>query len=304
LTDAPSFPPSADTASPRNRLDIIVLSGLSGSGKTTALHALEDAGHFCVDNLPTPLLPTFLRLVEDNPSVTRVALAMDVRERLFKTDLERDLRTLTTGDHRASVLFLDCDADALLARFKTTRRPHPLVSQGLAKTLGEAIALEQSWLEPIRALAAQVVDSTGLTVHDLKRRILKLYGDASATGLAIHLMSFGFRHGLPQDADFVFDARFLDNPYFVEALRDRTGLDADVASFVMGQPAALRLRALVLDLLDEVLPRIEAEGRASLTVAVGCTGGHHRSVALAEALRHDLTARGRDPEVAHRDILR
>lgn len=288
----------------KRRLDVIVLSGQSGSGKTTALHALEDAGHFCVDNLPAALLPTFLRLVEDNPSIDRVALAMDARERLFRTDLERDLRVLTLDDDRVEVLFLACDEDALVARFKTTRRPHPLVSQGAAKTLPEAIALEREWLEPIRALSTHVIDSTALTVHDLKRRVLKLFGDAATTRLAVHLMSFGYRYGLPQDADYVFDVRFLDNPYFVEALRDKTGLDPAVAGFVMEQAAATRMRELVVALLDEVLPRVEAEGRASLTIAFGCTGGHHRSVAMCEAVRGDLFARGQEPEIVHRDIDR
>jgi UPF0042 nucleotide-binding protein len=283
---------------------VLVLSGLSGSGKTTALHALEDAGYFCVDNLPAALLPTFLRLVEENPSITRVALAMDVRERLFRTDLERDLRTLTAGDYRVAVLFLACDEDALVARFKTTRRPHPVVSQGAATTLPEAIAVEREWLDPIRALATHVVDSTALNVHDLKRRVLKLFGDAATTRLAVHLMSFGYRHGLPLDADYVFDVRFLDNPFFVEALRDKTGRDPEVAGFVMVQPAAERLRTLVLALLDEVVPRIETEGRASLTIAFGCTGGHHRSVTLCEAIGEDLRGRGLQPEIVHRDIER
>jgi len=285
-------------------LNVVVLSGLSGSGKTTALHALEDAGYFCVDNLPLQLLDTFLRLVDDNPSIDRVALAMDVRERLFDPAPGRDLSAISAGHYQGRILFLDCADDVLLARFKTTRRRHPLIAQGAATTLVEATTLERTWLEPIRAAASAVIDTSDLTVHELKRRVQNLYGDPGATALAVHLMSFGFRHGVPQEADFVFDVRFLDNPYFVESLRDRRGLDPEVADFVLSQPAAVRFREHVVALLSDVLPQVEAEGRASVTIAVGCTGGHHRSVAMCETLRDALAEGGRPALLSHRDIHR
>lgn len=302
--DTPRAQPTSEAAPRSSRAEVLVLSGISGSGKTTALHALEDAGYFCVDNLPAPLLPTFLRLVDDNSALTRVALAMDVREGPFRGDLANDIVALTARDERVRVLFLDSREDVLVARFKTTRRPHPVVAQGAATTLSEAVAIERAWLAPIGAVAARVIDTTELNVHELKRRIIQLYGGPQGAALALHLMSFGFRHGVPQEADFVFDVRYLDNPYFVEALRAKTGLDDDVAAFVLGQQGAQRVLGLIAATLDEVLPRIEREGRAAVTVALGCTGGHHRSVAMCEALGAQLAAGGREALIAHRDIQR
>ena len=291
-------------------MQVVVVSGLSGSGKTVALHALEDAGFFCVDNLPTPLVAPFMRLAEENPNVRRVAVAIDVRDRSFKgsasspEEWPRVVAELTERGSKASVLFLDCDEDTLVARFKTSRRPHPLEAQGLAQNLGEAIALERAWVGPFRQHATVVVDTTTLTVHDLRRRVTSLYGEPGARRLALHLCSFGFRHGIPPEADFVFDVRFLDNPYFVIDLRGKSGLDPDVARFVQSQPLAERLMSQVTSLLSEILPAVETEGRASLTVAVGCTGGRHRSVALIEELGRRLTEEGLAPQITHRDIAR
>ncbi len=288
-------------------LEVVVLSGRSGSGKTTALHALEDAGFFCVDNLPTPLVSTFLRLADENPSVRRVALAMDVRERPFQGDVARVFEEMGGKGWKVSVLYLDSANDALMNRFKATRRPHPLIAQGAATTLAEAIALEGEWLEPFRLRATENIDTTAITVHELRRQVQAHYGGAEAPRTVLQLVSFGFRHGLPPEADFIFDARFLDHPYFVPALRDRTGLDPEVASFVMGQPAAQRFRDLIVSMLAEVLPKMEAEGRLVLTVAVGCTGGHHRSVALVEALATvlgDASGERRELKRQHRDLTR
>ncbi|PIE17203.1 MAG: RNase adapter RapZ [Proteobacteria bacterium] len=290
-------------------LRVVVLSGLSGSGKTTALHALEDAGYFCVDNLPASLLETFLRLGDDNPCVDRVAIAMDVRARHIDAVGEAFDRSpieaaLHDPRYRASVLFLDCETDHLKARFKTTRRRHPLIGQDGADTIAQAIALDKRLIQPIRALATDVIDTTALTVHDIKRRVQKLFGDPDQTRMSVHLMSFGFRYGVPQEADFVFDVRFLDNPYFREGLRAQTGLDEPVSAYVLGQPAAQRMLARLAELLEDVLPQIEAEGRAAATIALGCTGGHHRSVALCEALGRALSEAGRQAHLSHRDIAR
>ena len=286
-------------------LKVVVVSGLSGSGKTVALHALEDAGFFCVDNLPTALVGPYLRLAEDNSNVRRTAVAIDVRERSFTgspDDWPRLVDELTARGSTTSVLFLDCDEDVLISRFKTSRRPHPLVAQGVADNLGEAIALERTWIRPFREHATVVIDTTTITVHDLRRRVTALYGERDAQALALHLCSFGFRHGIPPEADFVFDVRFLDNPYFVGELRDRSGLEPEVAAFVKSQPLAERLLAHIVELLGAILPAVEAEGRASLTIAIGCTGGRHRSVALVEELSQRLAASS--PHVLHRDIAR
>jgi UPF0042 nucleotide-binding protein len=292
-------------------MSVVVLSGLSGSGKTTALHALEDAGFYCVDNLPATLVEPLISLAQEQKGVGRIAIAVDVRERLFETDWSLVLAALEQR-HQLSVLFLDADDEVLTNRFKTTRRPHPLLSRGMPvagspvaeiTSLSEAFALERVWLEPFRNYASLRIDTTKLTVHELRRRITQAYGEGTATGLSVHLMSFGFRNGLPAEADFVFDVRYLDNPYFVPELREQTGLDAPVADYVLKQPLAERFLAHVAGLIRDVMPAVEAEGRVSLTIAIGCTGGQHRSVALVRALGETLSPNlARPLSVTHRDI--
>jgi UPF0042 nucleotide-binding protein len=285
-------------------LQVIVLTGLSGSGKTTALHALEDAGFFCVDNLPTPLVGTLLRLCDENPTVKRVGLAIDVRDRPFLGDVERALDELHGPNRDVRILFLDSADASIINRFKTTRRPHPVMAQGAAPHLAEAINLERSWLGPFRSRATDVIDTTPMSVHDLRQWVHDHFGASARQAMAIHLYSFGFRHGLPPESDFVLDARFLDNPYFVAELRDKSGLDPDVAAFVLEQPMAKTFLADATQLLFHALPGIEREKRAMLTIAIGCTGGHHRSVAMAEALGQVLREAGRSCEVRHRDLAR
>lgn len=304
------------------RVFVVVLSGLSGSGKTTALHALEDAGFFCIDNLPSALVKPFLRLSDENPAITRVALSIDVRERLFEKEskegddeLGRDASASRAAaslfneldelerQGRLSVLYLESDVDALVNRFKTTRRPHPLMARGSSITLTEALAHERELLEPFRARATLVIDTTDINVHELRRRIIDAYGEAGHAALRVAITSFGFKNGLPPEADFVFDARFLDNPFFRPELRHQTGLDPAVSEFVLNQPAAMALLDRLASLIELVLPLVEAEGRAALTLAIGCTGGQHRSVALAVALRERLAHRG-TIALHHRDLPR
>lgn len=318
VTGASSPAPSRQRG--RAGVFVVVLSGLSGSGKTTALHALEDAGFFCIDNLPSALVRPFLRLSDDNPAVSRVALSIDVRERLFDKEaaldrLTRSPRSEVRDDDdslfseldelerqgRLSVLYLESDEDALVNRFKTTRRPHPLVTLGQATTLTEALAHERSLLTPFRARATLVIDTTHINVHELRRRITDAYGEAGSVALKVAITSFGFRNGLPAEADFVFDVRFLDNPFFRVDLRDQTGLDPAVSAFVLGQEAASAMLDRMTALIETVLPHVEKEGRASLTIAIGCTGGQHRSVALAVAMRDRLASHG-PVALHHRDL--
>ncbi len=289
--------------SPRS-VELVIISGLSGSGKTTALRALEDVGWFCIDNLPSPLLETFLRLAEDNPSIERVAVVMDVREASHFPTLNADLEALRSAGRNMRILFLDCDDTWVINRFKETRRRHPLMGTASAETLGVAIERERVWLRPLRHHASDVIDTTGRNVHDLKKQVQAMFAGTSDHAMTLHLMSFGFRFGLPAEASWVFDVRFLDNPYFVDALRALRGTDPEVAAYVMTQDAAKDLLERLEGVVAEVVPLSREEGQSSLTVAVGCTGGHHRSVAMAEALRGRLATRGIEATVAHRDIER
>lgn len=284
------------------RPQLIVVTGLSGAGKSQAIRALEDLGYFCIDNLPVSLIPTFVDLsVNDEDARSRVAVVCDVREgvRLSKFPaMYRALKART--DVTTTLVFLEADADVLVRRFSETRRPHPL---GRGRTPRESVAEEQRRMAPIRKLADHVLDTTRLTVHDLRRQMLTLVGGKpEASALSVKLVSFAFKRGIPPEADLVFDVRFLKNPHFVPALRPLTGLDAKVSKFVLTEPAAKRFMDLTKTLMRFLLPQYIAEGKTYLTVAIGCTGGRHRSVAIAEALGRSLRrTRGVKLRVRHRE---
>ena len=282
----------------------IVVTGLSGAGKSHALRALEDLGYYCVDNLPIALIPTFadLILAARGPERRRAAVVVDVREgrtlARFPGVYKRLKQRVGT---RIRLVFLEASDTAVLRRFSETRRPHPLgVDQSLADGIGE----ERRLLEPIRRLADQVVDTTSLTVHELRRRILESTGAESVTPLVVTVVSFGFRRGVPADSDLVFDVRFLPNPNFVPSLKRWTGRQPRVARYVMRSAGAKRFLKLTTGLLRFLLPQYIAEGKTYLTIAIGCTGGRHRSVAIAEALARFLKqVRGIVVRVRHRDVL-
>jgi UPF0042 nucleotide-binding protein len=284
--------------------ELLVLGGLSGSGKTTALRALEDIGFFCVDNLPVELFETFLTLASNQAQITHAAVATDIRESVHNPDAGRQLEELRAAGLNMRILFLDCTDEQAINRFKETRRKHPLINSGTAQTLTEAIDKERAWLTPFRHLASTVIDTTDLNVHQLKKRIQGLYGDDQAHRMQVHLLSFGFRHGVPREADFVFDVRYIPNPFFVEGLRHGTGLDAKVAEYVLAQPAAQKVLAHLDAFFTDVIPWCEEEGKTLVTIAIGCTGGRHRSVALTEALRASFIPRGNGVHVSHRDVTR
>lgn len=282
---------------------LIVVTGLSGAGKSHAIHALEDIGYFCVDNLPIALIPTFADLVlRDEESRRRMAVVVDVREGENLRRFPATYHALTTrADLKTTLVFLEADHDVLIRRFSESRRPHPL-SRRLPPA--EAVQEERRRMEPIRALADHVVDTTQLTVHDLRRHMLTIGGDDAADArLVVTLQSFGFKKGPPSDADSVFDVRFLKNPHFVATLRPKTGLDGVVARYVMRDPAAKEFLQLTTRLLKFLLPRYKAEGKAYFTVAIGCTGGRHRSVAITEALGRALRrTKGIELRLRHRDL--
>lgn len=266
----------------------VVVTGLSGAGRTTALHALEDLGFFCIDNLPTALAPDAVALCERG-GMSRVALGMDVRVRVFLGEVGRVLSMLEDGGRRdLHVLFLDASDETILRRFSETRRPHALASSGTlagaAASVLEGVALERERLAPLRARATQVIDTTSLSVHELRRAVIERFGPASGTAerMSVRVVSFGFKYGTPVDADLVLDVRFLKNPYFVPELKRVPGTDARVRDFVLGLPETTEFLDRTLALLRYVVPKYEREGKSYLTIGIGCTGGMHRSVVLAE----------------------
>ncbi len=280
---------------------VVFVSGLSGSGKTTAMNALEDLGFYCVDNLPAQLTRQFLELCSQaDPPIARVALAIDAREEQFLRELPRVVAEARASAARVQLLFLDCASDVLVNRYKETRRVHPLSPAG---SVEDGIARERELLAEAARLADLRLDSSDLTVHELRRAVTEWAGEDRKSPV-LSLVSFGFRHGLPRAADLVFDVRFLPNPHFEPTLRPRTGLDPEVAKFVLASAAARELLERLASLLRFLLPLYEREGKSYLTVAVGCTGGRHRSVAVLEALAGELRRSGHNVSVAHRDAER
>lgn len=288
-------------AAQRQVAEFVLVTGLSGAGKSQAIHALEDLGYFCVDNLPVALIQTFadLAIQEDDPK-RRVAVVIDVREGRNLTQLPAVYRKLKRrADLRVSLVFLEADPAVLVRRYSESRRPHPL-GRGLSPA--EAVREERRRMAALRELADHVIDSSHMSVHDLRKRMLSLGGGQDDTPLVVTFQSFGFKKGVPADADLVFDVRFLRNPHFVESLRPLTGTDGRVSRYVMRDPAAKRFLTLTTALLKFLLPQYIAEGKAYLTIAVGCTGGRHRSVAIVEALARAVRrTRGVDVRVRHRD---
>lgn len=280
----------------------VVITGLSGSGKTTALKALEDLGFYAVDNLPARLLTAFVNLPlgdQDHPFM--VALGMDVRAQDFIEKFPAIYRELIGKGFTMELLFLEAAQDVLLDRYSQTRRDHPLVLAG--EDLAAGIERERELTAPIRSLAGQVLDTSLYNIHELKRTVQKLYADqAPSDKISLNLMSFGFKHGPPREADLVMDVRFLANPYFDEELRPLDGCDPRVVDFIFSREATRQFLERFGGLLDFLLPLYEEEGKSRLTIALGCTGGRHRSVALVEWLAGRLSAQGRKVSKRHRDL--
>lgn len=282
----------------------VLLTGLSGSGKSQAIRALEDLGYFCVDNLPTPLISTLAELsLRVGSEIEKVAIVVDVRERGLLAAFPKVLRDLRAVPGLSPVVvFLEASDVVLVRRFSETRRPHPL-AQG--RSVREGIDDERTRLAPIRQLADEVIDTSAMTVHELREAFMRLFREVSARAprLVVTLLSFGFKHGLPPDADLVFDVRFLPNPHFIGTLRRRTGRAASVVAYLMKFPATEEFLTRTVDFLNFLLPQYVTEGKSYLTIAIGCTGGRHRSVAVAEALRARVNrVPGVKFRLHHRDI--
>lgn len=283
-------------------LHLVVVTGMSGAGRSTALRALEDLGYFCVDNIPPALIPQLLELLAKGGELSRVGLGVDVRTGGFLEGAASVLDALIAGGHEVELLFLESHDDELVRRFSETRRAHPLAPGG---NLLEAIRKERERLAPLRARARKIIDTTGLSVHDLRRSLVDFIArGGQRSRMVTRVVSFGFKFGVPVDADLVFDLRYLPNPHFVAELKPHTGLDEPVARFVLDSPDAQDLLQDLTNMLHKLLPRYAREGKAYLTVALGCTGGQHRSVAMAEALAVRLRDHDGDVVVEHRDIHR
>jgi len=279
---------------------LFIISGLSGSGKSTALDALEDAGFYCIDNMPVDLLPKFLEMpIERNSEISGIALVMDLRERGFLTKYSAVFGELKKSGYFFKILFLEAEEEILVQRYSETRRQHPM-SDG--KSLLDNIRLEREQLEDLRSAADIVIDTSNFNVHDLKSKILDI-AQKSKINVSMHInvLSFGFKYGIPYDADLIMDVRFMVNPYFVAELKELDGEAQAIKDFVLGHKDTRAFLDKYLDLLDYLIPLYEKEGKAYLTIALGCTGGRHRSVTIAGTIYEHIHAMGKTVELNHRD---
>ena len=280
----------------------VIVTGMSGAGKSTALKILEDAGYFCVDNLPIPLLVKFVELFMDpDPKVDKVALGIDIRGKESFDQLEANLGQLLERKIQTEILFLDAKDNVLVKRYQETRRTHPLAADG---RLDLAIAEERRRLEFLKIRSTYIIDTGNLLTRELKQELKKIFVEGKQyKNLYITVLSFGFKYGVPQDADLVFDVRFLPNPYYIEELRSQTGRDKSVQDYVMNNAKAEEFMEKLMGLVDFLLPNYILEGKNRLVIAMGCTGGQHRSVTLAEKLFEKLKEREEyGVRIEHRDI--
>jgi UPF0042 nucleotide-binding protein len=282
--------------------DIVVITGLSGAGRSTAAKSLEDLGWFVVDNLPPGLLPTMVDLAaRSNGAVTKMAAVVDVRSRAFSTDLKSAISDLGARRAAARVVYLEAADDTLVRRFDSERRPHPLQGTG---RVTDGISAERELLREVRGDADLVLDTSRLNVHELRAKMRDFFGGGAAAGLRLSIVSFGYKYGLPVDADLVADCRFLPNPHWIAELAPLTGQDEPAREYILSRPGAQEFLDSYTELLRVVLPGYEREGKRFVTLAVGCTGGKHRSVAMADELAARIADAGADVQVIHRDLGR
>lgn len=284
-----------------SKLRICVITGLSGSGKSTAIRALEDEGFFCLDNLPLTLLQVFIELAEKSSErIKNVAIVIDIRAKDFFKGQENIFKGLRKAGHKVEILFLDSSDDVLVRRFSETRRRHPALEGG---SVLDGIRFEREHLAVLRQIATSVIDTSELNVHQLKELITGIVtGAGTPKVFNIHIQSFGYKYGVPLESDIVMDVRFLPNPYFVPELKQLTGLDKDVRSFLEAQDDTREFMERFLSFMDFLMPRYQKEGKSYLTISVGCTGGRHRSVFIIEALRKFLSEKKLSLKVTHRDM--
>ena len=283
-----------------NESQIVIITGMSGAGKTVAIQSFEDLGFFCVDNLPPTLLPKFLELMKESGNkMNKVALVMDLRGREFFDHLFKALDDLVESSWvTPQILFLEADDETLVRRYKETRRKHPLAQEGLPL---EGIQNERDLLADLKGRAQIIYNTSQMKPRELREKILTQFSANNKTIFTVNVMSFGFKHGIPIDADLVFDVRFLPNPHYIDHMRPKTGLDEEVSSYVLKWSETQKFLEKVTDLLSFMLPHYKREGKAQLVIAIGCTGGQHRSVTLAEAIGH-FYEKDFHTQISHRDI--
>lgn len=283
--------------------ELIILTGISGAGKSTAIGCLEDMGYYCIDNMPVFLLETFLELLSEKAVHSKIAIVIDVRTTENFESILSALAGAGRYDYDMRIIYLDIKTPEALKRYKLTRRKHPFADR-FSGNLEEALAFERQTLETLRLRADYVIDTSDLTTSALKRRFAQILLGGDRDMMNIHLVSFGFKFGIPTEADFVIDVRCLPNPYWLETLRDKTGLDKEVRDYVFSFEEADELLKRLMDMLDFLNPLYIKEGRSQIVIAVGCTGGNHRSVAFAEALKAHFSMKWENVSVHHRDIDR
>jgi RNase adapter protein RapZ len=285
-----------------DKTELVIITGLSGSGKGTVLKALEDLGYYSVDNLPIELIPKFAELVKNATNIRRAALVVDIREgtalEKFPALFKRIRRQVPT-----KLLFLEADDAAVIRRFSETRRPHPL---GTGQSVAAGVRRERERLKPIRALADPIINTTKFNVHELRETVHSKFGGQrqAQAGILVHITSFGYRHGVPADSDLVFDVRFLPNPNYIPAFKKLTGKNPSVARYIRSFPQSQEFIERISDLLIYLLPHYIEEGKSYLTISFGCTGGHHRSVMIAHELRKRLSQAGYRVKETHRDVTK
>ena len=283
-------------------MKFVIVTGLSGSGKSETMRALEDMGIYCVDNLPPALITKFAELCyQPNSSIDKVALGIDIRGRKFFEALHESLNYLEKENYKYEMVYLDCNDDVLLKRYKMTRRNHPLAKD---MQIPEGIKMERKIMEPLKELSTCIIDTTNMKPKDLKEEIKKIYSSGEDNpNLTISVVSFGFKHGILADADLVFDVRFLPNPYYVEELRAKTGDDKEVRDYVMNSKISEEFYVKLLDMIHFLVPQYIEEGKQHLVIGVGCTGGRHRSVTITNLIAEDLSNKGYRVVKKHRDSM-
>ena len=283
-------------------LELVIITGMSGAGKTVAVQSFEDLGYFCIDNMPPTLLPTFWELVKESGKISRIALVIDLRSRDFFKEVDSLIATLdNTQLVTTRIIFLDSSDSVLVSRYKETRRNHPLAPDG---RVSEGIAKERELLMDLRTRAQIIIDTSDISPRQLRERLIKDFATKDYQTFHVEVMSFGFKYGVPIDADIIWDVRFLPNPHYIPELRPQTGMDAPVYDYVMKQPETQAFYSKLIDVIEFCLPGYKKEGKSSVTIAIGCTGGKHRSVAIAERIANHLKTDNYAVNISHRDYMK